>query len=104
MFVQNINHLIINYVTLKIKINFGGLFSSTCVFQGYESRPGKKDPSKIYTEVALLEGMDQIRCLVNADLIDKVLPGLTQFSICKCQFELNVRYNTLTLTGIAPVK
>lgn len=83
--------------------------SSTCVFQGYESRPGKKDPSKIYTEVALLEGMDQIRCLVNADLvnadlIDKVLPGLTQFSICKCQFELNVRYNTLTLTGIAPVK
>lgn len=78
--------------------------SSTCVFQGYESRPGKKDPSKIYTEVALLEGMDQIRCLADADLIDKVLPGITQFSICKCQFELNVRYNTLTLTGIAPVK
>lgn len=78
--------------------------TATCIFQGYESRPGTKDPSKIYHEVALLEGMDQLRCSVDINLLDKVLPGIAQYALCKCTFDLNTRYNSLKLLDIVPVK
>lgn len=78
--------------------------SANCIFQGFQSRPGVKDPTKIYTEVALLDGMDQLRCSVEQSLIDKVLPGIPQYAMCKCRFDLNVRFNSLKLVDISPVK
>ena len=79
-------------------------FFANCVYQGYESRPGVKDPSKIYTEVGLLDGLDQVRCSVEPSLIEKVLPSIPPFQKCKCTFEFNVRFNSLKLMDIAPVK
>ena len=78
--------------------------TATCIFQGFESRPGVKDPTKVYHEVALLDGMDQLRCSVNSDLLDKTLPGIPQYTPCKCTFDLNVRYNSLRLMDIVQVK
>ena len=78
--------------------------SATCIFQGFETRSGIKDPTKIYNEVALLDGMDQLRCTVDPALVEKVLPGIAQYSRCNCTFELNTRFNSLRLVGIAPVK
>ena len=76
----------------------------TYLYQGSEARKGIKDPSKNYYEAALLEGMDQLRCTVDRDLFDRVLPGIKPFTDCKCEFNLNPVYNTLRLTGITPVK
>lgn len=79
-------------------------FTATCFYQGSESRPGTKDPTKTYYEVSLLDDMDQLRCFTDQEMFNKVLPGIPQFAPCKCTFELNTRFNTLRLVGIAQAK
>lgn len=76
----------------------------TFLYQGSEARKGIKDPSKTYCEAAFLDGLDQLRCTVDQDLFDKVLPGIKPLTDCKCEFNLNTVYNTLRLVGISPVK
>lgn len=78
--------------------------SGTFVYQASECRQGIKDPSKYYREASLLSGMDQLRCIVNEDLFDKVLPGIPQYTNCNCTFEYNPTYSTMRLVDIHPVK
>ena len=42
-------------------------------YQGSERRTGIKDPTKVYFEVALLSGIEQLRCTCEQDFFDKVL-------------------------------
>lgn len=79
-------------------------FNSICFFQGFDSHPGIKDPTKTYYEVSLLDDVDQLRCSTSQEVFDKVLPGIPKFASCKCTFELNVRYNSFKLLDIVPVK
>ncbi|MGN0280038.1 MAG: hypothetical protein ACI4C4_11855 [Lachnospiraceae bacterium] len=78
----------------------------TFIYQGSVSRPGVKDPNKIYYEVALLEigGMDQLRCMVDKEIYDKILPNLAPYGKCNCVFNLNPQYNTLRLVDISTAK
>lgn len=73
-------------------------------YQGSERRIGIKDPSKIYFEVALLSGIEQLRCMCDRELFNKVLPTIKPFTDCKCTFALNPTYNTLRLVDIQPAK
>lgn len=73
-------------------------------YQGSDQRPGFKDPAKTYFEVALLSGMDQLRCACEQEIFNKVLPTLKPFTDCVCTFTLNTTYNTLRLVDIHPVK
>lgn len=73
-------------------------------YQGSGQRTGIKDPTKIYFEVALLSGIEQLRCTCEQDFFNKVLPTVKPFTDCKCTFTLNPTYNTLRLVDIQPVK
>ena len=74
------------------------------IYQGSEKRNGIKDPSKVYFEVALLSGVEQLRCSCDQKLFEQALPAIKSFSECNCTFVLNPTYNTLRLTDIHSVK
>lgn len=74
------------------------------IYQGLMSRPGVKDPSKVWNEVSLLDDFDQLKCMVTADLVDKVLPSIKPFTPCSCTFEYNARFASFRLVDISPVK
>lgn len=79
-------------------------FHGTFFYQGFSSRPGVKDPSKIYNEVSLLDETEQLRCSVSTDLIKNVLPAIKRFTPCDCTFDYNTRFNSLRLIEISQAK
>lgn len=59
---------------------------------------------KTFFNVGLLSGIENLRCGCTQELFDKVLPGIKQYTECKCTFDFIPAYSTLRLVDIRPIQ
>ena len=62
-------------------------------FLGIEEIQGKKDPSKTFFNVALLQGTDPIKVFVNEDDVDK-FKGLKKLDTVQCALDISIGVKT----------
>ena len=62
-------------------------------FLGIEEIQGKKDPSKTFYNIALLQGTDPIKVFVNEDDVDK-FKGLKKLDTIQCTLDISIGVKT----------
>jgi len=62
-------------------------------FLGIEEIQGKKDPTKTFYNIALLQGTDSIKVFVNEDDIDK-FKGLKKLEAIQCALDISIGVKT----------
>lgn len=78
-------------------MNLVGNFTYNCAEKG-------EWQGRTFFNVGLLSGIENLRCSCSQELFDKVLPGIKQYTECKCTFDFRPNYNTLRLVDIRPVQ
>jgi len=78
-------------------MNLVGNFTYNCAEKG-------EWKGRTFFSVGLLSGIENLRCGCDQEMFDKVLPGIKQYTECKCTFDYRPNYNTLRLVDIRPVQ